>query len=242
MVTLAALVLALGIPSRFQSAIDGNFGSQVMGLLLFFLIYMLIQIPFDFLGGYWLPKRFGRSYPSLGTFLTRLFRGVVIHGVLLFITALLIMVAGGYAGVAGTVTVGMAIGFLLLYFRVPIASMMSQMVLVPTPAAATPHNQQSNGEQLDVMNTESNDEGFTGGILGVLRPRAQLFPMRWREVLGSEGFELAVSRRTLAMKTGTRLRGRLVALVFTALGLLVAAFLVDSTQLGSAFGTIQFSL
>jgi len=257
MVTIATLVLALGIPTRFQPAIDENLGSQVTGLLLFFLIYIAIQIPFDFLGGYWLPKRFGRSHPSLGTFLLRLFRGVVSHGALLFIAALLIMVASRHAGVAGTVTIGMAISFLLLRFRVPIASIISQMAMVSDPAAAAlhseqphsqqPHSQQSNGqkpnhEQLDVMNVKSSDEGFTGGIVGVLRPRSQLFPTRWREVLGTEGFQLAVRRRTLAIKTGSWLRGRLLALFFTAVGLLAAALLVDSTQLGTAWGTIQFSL
>ena len=61
-------------------------------------------------------------------------------------------------------------------------------------------------------------------------------------MLGTEGFELAVSRRTLAMKTGSWLRGRLVALSFTAVGLLVSALLIDLSQLGTAWGTIQFSL
>jgi len=241
-VALAILVLAFGVPARFKPAIDANFGSQVIGLLLFFLIYMLIQLPFDFLGGYWLPKQFGRSHLPLGIFLTSLFRGVVSHGAILFIAALLIMAAGGYAGVAGTATVGMVISFLLLRFRVPIASLVSQMAMVPAPAVATRHNQNSNLEHLNIIDAESNDEGFTGGIVGVLRPRSLLFPMRWRDVLGTEGFEFAVSRRTLAMKTGSWLRGRLVALSFTAVGLLVAALLIDFSQLGTAWGTIQFSL
>ena len=242
MVTLATLVLAFGFTSGFKPAIDANFGSQVVGLLSFFLIYILVQIPFDFLGGYWLPKQFSRSHPPLGIFLTSLFRGVASHGALLFIAALLIMVAGGYAGVAGTATAGMVISFLLLRFRVPIASMVSQMALEPAPAVAAPNHQQANDEQLNVIDVESNDEGFTGGIVGVLRPRSQLFPMRWREVLGTQGFELAVNRRALAIKTGSWLRGRLVALYFTAVGLLIAALLVDSAQLGTAWGTIQFSL
>ncbi len=242
MVTLATLVLAFGVPSRFKPAIDANFGSQVIALLLFFLIYILIQLPFDFLGGYWLPKQFGRSHPPLGIFLTSLFRGVVSQSAILFIVALLIMAAGGYAGVTGIMTVGMVISFLLLRFRVPIASMVSQLALVPAPAVATRHNQNSHVEQLNVIDAESNDEGFTGGIVGVLRPRSMLFPTKWRDVLGTEGFELAVSRRTLAMKTGSWLRGRLVALSFTAVGLLVAALLVDFSQLGTAWGTIQFSL
>ena len=78
--------------------------------------------------------------------------------------------------------------------------------------------------------------------MGVLRPRFQLLPMLWRDVLGPEGCELAASRRNFAMKTGSWWRGRAVALLFTAVGLLVAALLVGSTDLGTAWGTIQFSL
>lgn len=237
MVTLATAALTLGIPARIQPAIDASLGTQVIGLLLFFVIYMLIQLPFDFIGGYWLPKRFGRSHPGLRSFSLSLFRGVVSHGVLLLATAILVMVAGKYAGIAGAVTMGLLISFLLLRLRVHIASMMSQLVLMPDPAVMD-----SNDEQLSVMNVASNDEGFTGGIVGVLRPRFQLLPIRWREVLGPDGYELAANRRTLAMKTGSWLRGRVIALSFTAVGLLLAALLVGSTQLGTASGMIQLSL
>ncbi len=237
MVTLATLTLAWGILSGFQPAIEARFGSQVTSLSLFVMIYALLQLPFDFLGGYSLPKRCGRSHPNLGTFLRSLFRGVVVHGFLLLMSAILMMTAGKYGGVAGTVTAGLAISFLLLQLRVRIASIMSHMALVRDPVAKTSHD-----EHLDVINVESFDEGFTGGIAGVLRPRFQLLPMKWREVLGPEGYELAACRRTFAMKTGSWWRGRAVALLFTAVGLLVAALLVGSTNLGTAWGTIQFSL
>jgi len=69
-----------------------------------------------------------------------------------------------------------------------------------------------------------------------------LLPMRWRDVLGPEGYELAANRRTFAIKTGGWWRGRAVALLFTAVGLLFAALLVGSTNLGTGWGTIQFSL
>jgi len=166
-----------------------------------------------------------------------LFRGTVTHGSLLLFTAILIMAAGRYTGVAGTVTAGLVISFLLLRLRVPIASMMSGSALVHAPVAKSADDQ-----KLKVTTAASSDEGFTGGIVGVLRPRFQILPMKWREVLGPEGFELAASRRTLAVTTGSWRRGRMVALLFTAVGLLVAAMLVDPPQLGTAWGTIQLSL
>ncbi len=237
MVTLSTLALALGLPSKIQPAIEAGFGTQLTGLLLFFITYMLIQFPFDLMGGYWLPQRFGRAHPDLGTYLASLLRGVVSHGALLLVTAILIMVAGRFGGVAGTVTAGLASSFLLLRFRVQIASMMSQLTLVREPAEKTPH-----AEQLSVTSAASADEGFTGGIVGVLRPRFQLLPLKWRELLGPAGFELAANRRTLAVKTGSWRRGRMVALLFTAVGLLVAALLVGPTRLGTAGGTIELSL
>lgn len=237
MVTLATLTLVLGILSGFRPTTDTSFGAQVTSLSLFVMMYAIVQLPFDFMGGYWLPKRFGRVHPNLTTFLGNLFRGVFVHGGLLLMSANLIMAAGKYGGVAGTVIAGLAISALLLRLRVRIASMMSHMAFVRDPAAKTSHD-----EHFEVINVESSDEGFTGGIAGVLRPRFQLLPMRWRDVLGPEGFELAASRRSVAIKTGGWWRGRAVALLFTAVGLLFAALLVGSANLGTGWGTIQFSL
>lgn len=201
------------------------------------MIYALVQLPFDFLGGYWLPKRFGRSHPNLAMFVKSLFRGVVVHSGLLLMSAILIMIAGRFGGVAGTVTAGLAISFLLLQIRVRIAFMIAHLALVRAPTAKNLHD-----EPLEAIHVESSDEGFTGGIVGVLRPSFQLLPVRWRDVLGPAGFELAASRRTFSIKTGNWWRGRAVALVFTTLGFMVAALLVGATNLGTACGTIQFSL
>ena len=155
------------------------------------------------MGGYWLPKRYGRAHPGLGTFLAKLLRGVACHGVLLLFAATLLMLASGYAGVLGVVTTSVAISFLLLYARVPIAQLTSQLTLAKnTTLSLTPFD-------YEVIDVHCEDEGFTGGIAGVLRPRSLLVPNRWHEALGSEGMKLAVNRRALATKTGSWLRGRL---------------------------------
>lgn len=236
-VTLATVALTFGVNATFMPPGANGFGAQFAGLLGFVALYMLIQLPFDFLGGYWLPKSYGRSYPPLGNFIVDLLRGAAAHGVLLLGSATLIMVAGEYAGRIGMVVAGMFAALCLLQVRKQIASIMSRLDIgVESPKSG------SSAEKLQVIDVRCDDEGFTGGITGVFQPRAQLFPARWREVLESEGARLAIARRSLAVKSGSWMRGRVVALSFTAVGLIFASLLVPTVDLGTASGTIQFSL
>ena len=236
LVTLATLALALKLPSILLPTIDASFGEQTISLCLFFALYMLIQLPFDFLGGYWLPQRFNRAHPPFGTFVINLIRGGLCHAALLLVAAGCMMAAGKYFSVVGIVATGVALGLLLLQLRVQVASMMSPLVITKQTAST------NQTKQLNIIDIACDDEGFTGGVVGVLSARGQLLPTRWREVLGPEGVQLVVSRRTLATQTGNWLRGRLVAIAFTAVGLLLAALLVDRDLLGTARGTIEISL
>jgi hypothetical protein len=89
---------------------------------------------------------------------------------------------------------------------------------------------------------ESADEGFTGAVVGVFRPRLQLLPMRWRETLDPEAFTVAVRRRQLAIQTGGWWRGRLLAIGFTLVGIGLAAGIVGDARLATAEGIVSFSL
>jgi hypothetical protein len=220
-VTLATSGLLFDLPGRIQPSIDATIAGQARALGGFVLIYAAIQLPFDLLGGYLLPKRFGRTHPSFPRYLISLARGVTSHAALLFLAALALLLAGRWGGSVGTVAAGLSISLLL------------------TPIERTALQE---SDALRIAEVQSSDEGFTGGVVGVLRPRLQIVPSRWREVLGAEGFEVAVSRRSLAVQTGSWRRGRAVAVLFTLTGLAIAAGLVGSTRLGTAGGTIEFSL
>ncbi|NDC54519.1 MAG: hypothetical protein EBZ74_09585, partial [Planctomycetia bacterium] len=89
---------------------------------------------------------------------------------------------------------------------------------------------------------ESADEGFSGAVVGVVRPRLHLLPLRWRDVLDAEEFATAVQRRQLAVESGGWWRGRMLALGFTLLGIAIAAFAVGDRRLATAEGIVTFSL
>jgi len=235
-VTLATSGLLLDLPGRIPRRIDSTTLSQASGLLGFVLIYAVLQLPFDLLGGYLLPKRFGRAHQRFGSFVFNLARGVAGHSALLFLFATVILSAGRWGGLVGTVVGGILSMFVLLRWRVPLARLIAPLQLT---TLGRPPDQPS---ALPITLAQSLDEGFTGAVVGVSRPRLQIVPVRWQEVLSAEGFEIAVSRRSLAVKTGSWRRGRATAVMFTLTGLAIAAWLVGSTRLGTVGGTITFSL
>ncbi len=237
LVTLATLGLFLDLPDRIQQNIDSTKWGQARGLLGFVLIYAAIQLPFDLLGGYLLPKRFGRSHQRFPHYLLSLARGVTAHAALLFLAAMAILVAGRWGGIAGTLVAGFLISLLLLRGRLALAKLMAPLQLTPIERTSV-----QTSEALPISVAQSSDEGFTGAVVGVWRPCLQIVPQRWREVLGANEFEVAMSRRSLALQTGSWRRGRAVAILFTLTGLAIAAWLVGSAHLGTAGGTIEFSL
>lgn len=237
LVTLCTLGLVFDVAAMVQQRADSGALGSSTALLLFVLTYAAIQFPFDLFGGYLLPRRFGRTHPPLGSYLIGLARGVATHSALLFFAAVAILFAGRYGGLAGVAAAGFVMTLLLLGGRVALASLMARLELTPSqPTHAT------SADHLPIYVAQSQDEGFTGGVLGVFRPRAHVLPEKWREVLGPEGLEVAISRRSQAVRTGGWVRGRALALLFTLLGLVVAGWLAGTSELGTAGGTIALCL
>ncbi|MEM7230482.1 MAG: DUF2867 domain-containing protein, partial [Planctomycetota bacterium] len=75
-VTLSALALGFGIPSRAATWFDASLGGQFAMIAVFVLAYAMVHLPFDLFGGYLLPRRFKRLHPSLPRFITTLVRGM----------------------------------------------------------------------------------------------------------------------------------------------------------------------
>jgi hypothetical protein len=218
-------------------AAEAPVAAQIFGLLAFVLCYVAIQLPLDLCGGFLLPRRFQRAHPPLGRYLAGLARGVAVHATLLFSTAVAMFAAGRLGGIVGVVLAGAALMLLLLRGRVLLAS-------AAAPLEVTPSDERSTGAEESVATfvAESQDEGFTGGIVGVLVPRLHLLPMKWREMLEPDQLAAALERRTMAVGSGSWLRGRLLALGFTLTGIAVAACLVGRDRLGTASGTVDLSL
>ncbi len=238
MVVLATLALAFGLPSRASDLFAPSLGGQALLLVAFLLAYAAIQLPFDVLGGYILPRRYGRHHPPLITFAARLLRGVMAHTLLLAFIGIGLLLMGRSFGSLGVIGVCGLLSLALLATRLPLARMFSKLQESTMNKRAV----RSEPSQLPVDFVASDDEGFTGGITGVLRPHRVLMPQRWLQELGQPGIAVVTRRRELAVRTGSWARGRLLALGFTLFGVVLAAFIVGSARIGTGEGIITFSL
>ncbi len=238
-VLIAAVGLIWQLPARLQPPADAALASHLRSLLSVAAIYAVVHAPFDLFGGYLLPRWYRRQRPSLVAFLVALARGVLIHTTIWFSLASLYLFAGRTAGVVGVIVAASVSMLVLLRGRVAIATAEAPLELTPS----SPHFQHDvPGPVLPTYVVESGDEGFTGSVAGVVRPRLMLLPMRWRETLDPEAFETAVRRRQQAVSTGGWLRGRLVALGFTLIGVVLSAALIGSPRLATSEGIVSMSL
>jgi len=232
LVLVAAFGLAFDLPGRIDGLTPPDGSGGVLALAIFFGGYALLHLPFDFFGGFILPRRFGRAHPPLGAFIARLARGAAVQFALLLFVAVSLLVAGGVWGVVGVVVASSILVALLLGVRPLLARAMAPFRRdghLPTAGVPTRF-------------WTSDDEGFTGGIVGIVRARASVAPSHWRSVLAGDALATAMERRRLAIETGGWARGRLVAFAFTIAGVTIAALLTGEEALGAPAGVIELSL
>lgn len=219
---MSAVVLMTGLPAWLARLTQGNLGADALIIASLSFVVIAIQVPFDILGGYLLPRRHGRTSERVSSFVLRWLRGVVVYQGVYLLWGLMLLVASRGPGVPGMVLVSIAASIGLLAVRTRLAALVGDLRRVE-------YNEASDE---DIAVIASSDIGFTGGIEGVFRARRQLVPQRWIDTVSPDLLSLAMRRRREATTSGHWLRGRVVSLAFIWIGLAIAG-----TQVGSLAGT-----
>lgn len=232
MVVASSAALWVGLPEGWYGNLTP--GGLVSRLAVWLGVYALLQLPFDWLGGYVLPRRYGRPTSGVVAFAFGWLRGVVVQGALLF-------------GLAGLMTIAGHFGEAWLTVGVAAAAMLGQLALRTTLARAVAplalrRAELADGALLARREARSGDESFTGGIEGVAWPSGSLAAAHWREVLSDDELACATRRREAAVASGLWRRGRVAAVSFVLVGVALAAWLTGNASLGTAGGTVELSL
>jgi len=175
-------------------------GSLILDLLALAAVYVAIQAPFDWLGGYYLPRKFGRVPTDLPSWA----RGVVVQ-VLCWVTASAVLLCAGQAyGIAGAAFSMSAIMLVLVLFQASFAQAVGSVRTVSKEAEA--------------YLVSVADPAFVGGWVGLGPTRRLLmpgsWPVQWRTV--------QYTRRSGLIASGARAAGLALAFSFNLAGLLSA--------------------
>ncbi|MGB0766623.1 MAG: hypothetical protein ACPGYV_02815 [Phycisphaeraceae bacterium] len=215
------------IGQRLPEGIAGD--AAIVALLL--VGYVVVQLPFDWLGGYRVPKRFGRAAPNPAAYAKGLARGVVVHTAILLCSAAILYLGGRFGGIAGAFVAGLCWLLVLASGRGVTAHLLAKLRPATTIRDTT-----------DLELLESGDEGFTGGITGLIKPKTNVLPAAWRSTLTDEQFQLAIRRRRWIIASGAWRAGRIGAFVFSAVGLLLSLLLAGADAAGTGAGVVETML
>lgn len=233
-VVIAVILLLLRVPQNVLSR-DAAFGVNELVQLFAIAGWVgLWLLPLDFLGGYWIPRKYQRSQESFGLWFRGYLRAVLVQSSIFVACGSLIMVASQRFGVlGGALSIGFAIAAcfvvrnaLLLRRELKSASMAEKLMdavsLIQSWQIFVP----------PTVVVEHRDVGFTGGIIGLGERSTIVIPKAWL-AMTKEQLATAIARRAVAINTGSYRLGLMFAVVWN-----VGGFLISSMILGAGLETV----
>lgn len=217
-VVLSVLIL-LNLKSLAVWMMPLNSLPITVNLLIYVLGYILLSLPFDFLGGFFLPYQYGRNLDSFAKYSRSWSRGVLVHGAFLFLVAygFYLLAPWLYCGLwlGGFLTLTVLVQVLLLIFQPQIARLVAQFGV------------HQNQDASDVWGCS--DLGFTGGL--TLSKSRFIMPERWLQEFTLEEKELIQLRRSTLWGSANHRRGFLFAILFNVVGLSLAFVFLNQNQI-----------
>ncbi len=224
-VIIVSLSLYYKIPSELIVS-DGSVISDILVLLAVLLIYIFINLPFDIIGGYILPKQFQKTDYQFSDFIINLSKGILNHSLAIFLLGSTIYFTGKYFGPYIVLPVSLCLLLILIIFQQHISRLIGSYTTskFSTNVLNTPNN--INHQSLLIA--DSNDEMFTGALSGLPGKEKLIFPRMWINCLKKETLELLINRRNYSRISGNRIRGIIVAVAWNLSGLAIINFLPNA--------------
>lgn len=240
-VILSVVALVTNLPTTLFPLPEIDPSATAQRLLTLIGIYILINLPFDLLGGYILPHRFNRPAPSFAGYIIGWLRGVLTQGVIVLAVGMLLITAGRQSGSPFLVVVIAGIAMLgLLALQSWIARLASgfKTVKADLSAYAKALNRWNIELPQDMVILKSTDSSFVGALAGLPGMEKLVFPANWLEILDVEETAAQIVRRVGAVQRGGRERGIYLAIGWNLIGFYIAAALAGTEAFSSARGLL----
>ena len=234
-VMVSLFLLVAQVPARLLSTTMQFSVSEVVSLTTVLFAYAVLSAPFDFFGGFILPKEYGRTQERLPAFLAKWGRGVLLHSLLLFGIGLALIGATREGGTGLAVAAFFGISLLLLVAQPLVAFALGAGRSLPLPPEMNSLLEKQEGKKpLRVTLIETEATYFTGGIVGLPRKERVILSSQWLERLTPGELRAVLLRKQGVIESGSRLRGLLLALGWNTGGFWLSAVLANGTAGGTA--------
>ena len=209
-VVFATLLLASGALESLGIWLAKLGLPDLAALSMMVLGFCLIQLPFDWLGGHWLPQRYGLpSHFTLPSYCMAVFK----HGLIFSASINILHVAGEHLGLTG------ALGALLVLIMIGVQS--QHLLARWLGCLKNKTLERDDG----VLIYEGTDTAFSGGISGWPGLERVILNHSWQGELKTNGMAWLKDRRRRAIRSGLRMNGLLWAIMWISLSFILAAFL-----------------
>lgn len=220
MVVMTISILALNLVDAFA---DPFLARPYLGIAVALTSFFIFMVPFDFLGGFVLPRKFQKSQQKFMHWLRQYAMAVGRQWMIYMFFGVLLLASAKTFGITGAVAMA---GLAMMLMWIGRNAWVKSSVLSDVQRQHLKEAVQIAGDwgislpRVRVVNHA--DVGFTGGIVGLGKLTAIVVPASWLEFDG-ERLAVILSRRALAVQSGSYLTGLLGALSFNLIGFWISA-------------------
>ncbi len=234
-VVLSIIAAAARLPHRIFEEKDGGLFTDASLLAVWLAAVALLTLPFEALGGYFLPKRHGRRHLEGGDWAVSWLRGALVVTLTMSLSGALVILGGTYAGRIGAIGMLGLVVVSLAGLQGWIARLVGGLRVVRPELGALEDELRTMGFIVpEIVVFDSEDEGFTGGIVGLPTAEKIVLPLRWVATLETKSLAVLVARRSTLVDRGMRAMGLGGAMAWTLVAFGLATYLPGAGVAGVA--------
>lgn len=186
--------------------------SPTLSILTFLGFYITISIPFDFVGGFILPNRYGKIRQNFIQYILSYFRGVAFHGIFLFLISLFFLFL-----LTSFPLTELLIPLLTSVLLIQLVLSVNQGYIARLIGKFTISKSTNFSDAYEVWETK--DIRFTGGIS--LFGNQSILPKKWIESFSTDDIKLLLKRRAFLKEKWSHLFGIVGAILFNLTGVFI---------------------
>lgn len=242
-VLVSAIGLLSGLPETLFPTVDTDPNETSTRLALIVIGYIVLSLPFDFIGGHVLPRRYRRTIQTVPEYLFKWLRAVPVQGVVMYLTAMLLVTAGKQSRSTFLVAVLVAIVMVILLaaqnWFARLVSGFKRLTIDLEPYAKILKRWGLDLPENTVVYAHT-DHSFSGALAGLTGMEKLVLPAKWLTEFTPEQVSAQIARRIGAVRRESRSRGVWLAGLWNFAGVWIAASLAGgAVAVGSARGLFE---